>query len=106
MALIETLAKISRKVLNGDVIDRLLDLETLLSMVPTFEVTILHDAIYAIYHLARDVAGTNKMKVDYSKKPRELFRDVTEYIVRSLDHWISYAGRGLPKPGSPLGFRP
>jgi len=101
VALIEASAKISTRTPNGDMIDRLLDLETLLSMLPTFEVTFLHDAIYAIYYLARDVAGTNKFQVDYSKEPRDLFREATEYIVRNSGSLDIICRPWAPKAGLP-----
>ena len=101
VALVEASAKISRRTPNGDVIERLMDLETLLSMLPTFEVTFLHDAIYALYYLARDVAGTNKIQVDYSKEPRDLFRDVTEYIVTCSGSLDIICRPWAPKAGLP-----
>ncbi|KAK7898062.1 hypothetical protein LTR67_004694 [Exophiala xenobiotica] len=101
VALIEASTKIFRRTPNGDVIDRLLDLETLLSMLPTFEVTFLHDAVYAVYDLARDVAETNKIPVDYSKEPRDLFREVTEFIVKSSGSLDIICRPWAPKAGLP-----
>ncbi|KIW84133.1 hypothetical protein Z517_03380 [Fonsecaea pedrosoi CBS 271.37] len=101
VALIEVSAKIVRRTPNGDVIDRLLDLETLLSMLPTFEVTFMHDTVYAIYDLARDVAGTNRLQVDYSKEPRDLFREATELIVKSSGSLDIICQPWAPKAGLP-----
>ena len=83
MALIETSQNMIRKARNGEVLERLLSLEVLLSRLATFEVTVAHDAIYSIYDLCQDLQGTDKIRIDYSIEPRQLFRDVTEFVVRS-----------------------
>ena len=87
-ALIEASRSVVRRGGKGDVIERLLDLETLLTTLAIFEVTVAHDAVYAVHALASDQRGSNAIRIDYSLEPRELFGDVTEFIVRksgSLD---------------------
>ena len=87
-ALIEASRSVVRRGGKGDGIERLLDLESLLTTLAVFEVTVAHDAIYAVHALASDLRGSSAIRIDYSLEPRELFGDVTEFIVKqsgSLD---------------------
>lgn len=81
LALVNTAALILRQTSTGEIVERLLTLESLLSILATFEVIVTHDAIYSIYNLARDLVGTERLRIDYALQPRELFTDVTEFIV-------------------------
>lgn len=83
LALIDTSALILRQTSTGEIAERLLTIESLLTLLAMYEVTVSLDAVYSIYNLARDLAGTNKPRIDYGLQPRELFSDVTELIVRS-----------------------
>jgi hypothetical protein len=101
ISLIEVSRVIFRKDSVGKVLQRLLDLETLLSLLPTFEVTELLDAVYAIIDLASDIAGTQKLRIDYRLQPEELFRDVTKLIVESSGSLDIICRPWAPKSGLP-----
>ena len=73
-ALTETSRSVIRQAGKGGVIERLLDLEALLTKLAMFEVTVAHDAIYAIHALASDLEGSDAIRIDYSLEPREAVR--------------------------------
>jgi hypothetical protein len=83
LALINVSASIVRRTRDEQVVERLVNLESLLKILGMFEVTVSLDAIYSIYNLAKDIVGTEKLPIDYALEPRELFTDVTELIVRT-----------------------
>ena len=47
-----------------------------------FKVIILLNAIYFIYNLAKDLAGMDKLLINYTLRPQKFFTDVIELIIR------------------------
>ncbi|EXJ58929.1 hypothetical protein A1O7_06360 [Cladophialophora yegresii CBS 114405] len=100
-SLIEVSRLIFRKDTQGNILQRLLDLETLLSLLPTFEVTELLDTVYAIIDLAKDGLGSQTLRVDYGLQPEELFQDVTKLVIESSNSLDIICRPWAPKCGVP-----
>jgi hypothetical protein len=100
-ALIEVSRLVFRKDNNGKVLQRLLNLEMLLSLLPTFEVTELLDTVYAVIDLAKDEADTKQIKVDYGLPPEALFQEVTRLVVTSSKSLDIICRPWAPKCGVP-----
>lgn len=101
VSLVHTSQEIFRKTSDGEIVERVLDLEALLCRLASFDVTILHDAVYAILGLASDVGNSRKIQVDYSIEPQDLFRNVIELIVRSSGSLNIICRPWAPKSGLP-----
>jgi hypothetical protein len=69
--------------INGQILQRLLNLETLLAKLAMFNVTQAHDAIYATIALGRDSFNNPAIPVDYSMSAAKLFALVTEIIIKT-----------------------
>jgi hypothetical protein len=100
-SLIEVSRLIFRKDTKGNILQRLLDLETLLSLLPTFEVTEPLDTVYAIMDLAKDRVAFQNLRVDYGLQPEELFQDVTKLVVKSSNSLDIICRPWAPKCGLP-----
>jgi hypothetical protein len=98
-SLIDVSRQIFRKDNKGNILQRLLNLEMLLSLLPTFEVAELLDTVYAIIDLAKD--GAQKVRVDYSLQPEELFQDVTRLVIESSNSLDIICRPWAPKCGVP-----
>jgi hypothetical protein len=87
--LVDISGNIHRKdLVDGRILQRLLDLEGLLARLAMFEATQAHDAIYAIIALGKDTFDRGKIPVDYTMPAAKLFAIVTRYIItesKSLD---------------------
>ncbi|KAF2678005.1 hypothetical protein K458DRAFT_377328 [Lentithecium fluviatile CBS 122367] len=120
-SLVTTLSNLSRKSENGDILERLVGIETLVSSLLFFEASNPHDYIYSLLALARDTAhcacpnaqsssgssiNTFDIEVKYDKAPLEVFKNFTEQCVRaskSLDiicrHWAPSEVEGKDEEG-------
>lgn len=92
-SLVDITNNLHRKDDGGRILERLLDLESLLTKIPMFDVTQTHDAVYAVLNLAKDTQSRfldpkPPIPVDYRISPAILFASVVRYIIKqsnSLD---------------------
>jgi hypothetical protein len=92
-SLVDITNNLHRKDSGGRILERLLDLESLLTKIPMFEVTQIHDAVYAVLGLAKDTqSGLSDSKppihIDYNTSHAILFASVVRFIIaqsNSLD---------------------
>lgn len=82
-ALVTTLNQIVRKAADGRVIQKLCNMETLISSVALLQVTNPRDTVYAIMALATDVKPMRE-PVDYSKSISEVCKDLINHAVNSF----------------------
>lgn len=83
IALIEISQSVFRRDAEGNILERLLTTEDLLSLLPMFEASDLLDTVYAILDMANDMRGENAVTINYEQQPAELFRDTVRLIVTS-----------------------
>jgi protein AFG1 len=62
---------------------RLHNIETLLAMLPMFDVTNALDAVYAIIDLGSDTYGTSEIPIDYRLEPAVLFQAVLKAVINT-----------------------
>lgn len=95
---------------NGGFVERRWDLETIVSTLTRFQVTVPHDHIYAVLCLARDFQPSveNFATIDYSKPFDKVCEEFIGYCVKSsgsLDilcrPWLSDASLNVPSWVSP-----
>ena len=88
-SLIDISSNIYRKDhVRGQIQERLLNLESLLTKLPMFDVSDARDAVYATITLAKDTFGNESIPVDYTMPPVKLFAIVTKFVIEksgSLD---------------------
>jgi len=100
-SLIRMLDNLSRRTTDGGLPECLLSIGTLVSILPSYDVTDPRDAIYAVLSLAKDTADNpNAIAVDYTKPEVQVYQDFIEFVIektRSLDiictPWAPAKGR-------------
>lgn len=83
------LDNLSRRTADGRLPECLLSIGTLVSILPSYDVTDPRDAIYAVLSLAKDTADNeNAIAVDYTKPELQVYQDFIDFVIektRSLD---------------------
>ena len=82
-SLVELSAKVLHRDQKGKSLQRRLGLETLLAMLPMFDVTVPSDAVYAVINLAHDAYNTTEIPIDYNLAPSSLFAKVIDFIIKN-----------------------
>lgn len=115
--LVNVLGNLFRRSADGQIKERLLNLEDLVLNLPSFQAKDPRDTIYALLCLARDTSPIpglspikfNSFEVDYQKSVIAVFKDFVSFSIRrsgSLDivcrHWAPAAGEKLPSWISPI----
>ncbi|PMD30276.1 HET-domain-containing protein [Hyaloscypha variabilis F] len=85
-SLVDITNNLHRKDSEGRILERLLDLESLLAKIPMFEVTQIHDAVYAVLGLAKDTQSRLSdskppIHIDYHTSHAVLFASVVRFII-------------------------
>jgi hypothetical protein len=82
-SLVNISSRLFRHYRTGGEKERLYDIETLLAMLPMFEVTNPLDTIYSIIDLGSDTYETSEIPIDYTLQPAVLFNAVLKVVINT-----------------------